>query len=47
MGWDFVIYERLGKYSVMTAVSTIISFVIKGDGRLGWDFVIDGRLGKD
>ena len=29
------------------AVSTIINFVVIGDGRSRWEFVIDGRLGKD
>ena len=35
LGWDFVIYGRIGKDSVIEAVSTISRMT----PRLGWDFV--------
>ena len=34
LGWEFVIYAKLGKDSVMEEVSTITNFVITGAGVL-------------
>ena len=42
-----MICGKLGKDSVMGAVSKIGNFLVTGGGILGWVFLIYGRLGKD